>query len=310
MALTISQIVAASFPAVSKSKKAINQWGDSTLLDTMESMGMIEHVSFGPTLEVALDYRRNPGADFLATDLTPTSLTKTEILTAASYTPAQLSVPMTWSKGDDMMNPSENQKVALVKSLVINSLETHNNVIEEAIFATSTDGFLGVLTLIPTDGQSTVGGISAVTETWWRNNTNTYLADFSDIDAQLTESYNVAVKGSSGPKPGLLFSGAVPHAGFESTLTPMQRWGDQNFKSGALKLQFKNMPYVFSQFGGGNIYGVSSKGGLILKVSKEYYKDMGPEIPLQGAEGFTRSIYSGLQLVTGAKSRNFTVQSA
>lgn len=310
MALSIGQIAAASFPAVAKSKRALDQWSDSTVLDTFESMGMIEHISFGPTIEVAVDYRRNQGYDFLATDLTPTSLTKTEILTAASYTPAQLSVPMTWSKGDDMMNPSENQKVAFVKNLVTNALTTHDNVVEEAIFATSTDGFLGLLTVVPSDGQSTVGGISAILETWWRNSTDTYLADGSDIDAKLTAGYNSAMKGSgSSTKPGLLFSGATPHALFESTQTPLQRYAGQELKAGGLKLWFKNMPYVFSQYGGGNVYGVSSKG-LTLKVSKEYYKDMGAEIPLQGAEGFTRSVFSGLQLVTGAKSRNFVIRSA
>jgi hypothetical protein len=88
MALTISQIAAVSYEAVvSEMRSAQNQWAENAVLNKFEDSGMIVRKSFGPTLEETIDYRRNPAADFLATDLQPTSTTKTEVLTAASLHP-------------------------------------------------------------------------------------------------------------------------------------------------------------------------------------------------------------------------------
>jgi hypothetical protein len=305
MALTISQISAASYPAVlNEMRKPSNQWEESALLREFERQGMIDHVSFGPTIELTLDVKRNPGTDFLATDMTPTSLAKTDILTAASYTPAELSVPVTWSKGDDAKNPTENQKVALVKSLLENGIRSHDDAIEEALFASSTDGFLGLVSIIPTTGQGTVGGIDASVETMWRNPTVNYASDGSDMEAQLTSVWNSASKGSgSALSPRLLASGASAQALFESTQVPLQRYADSNEMNAGFKvLAFKSARYVFSQYGGVNVFMANPKS-LQLKVSKQYFRDKGDTRELESANAFSFKIYSALQLVTGNKSR-------
>jgi hypothetical protein len=110
MPLSISQIVAASYPAVlAEMRKPANQWAESAFLNELERQGAIKRTSLGPTIEAPIDWQRNPGTDFLATDLTSTSLTKTDVISAASYSVAELSVPVVWSKGDEAKNPSENQ---------------------------------------------------------------------------------------------------------------------------------------------------------------------------------------------------------
>lgn len=305
MALTISQGLAVSYPAVlAEMRKPENQWAESALMNEMERQGMIQRVSLGPTIECTLDYKRNPGTDFLATDLTGTSLAKTEVITAASYTPAQLSVPVVWSKFDDATNPEENQKVPLIRSLAENGINSHDDAIEEALFATSTDGFLGVITIIPNNGQGVVGGIDSGVEAWWRNQTANYVSDGSDMEAQLTVIYNAAAKGSGSTlAPSLLFSGASAHALFESTQVPLQRYVDtQEFKVGAKTLAFKTARYVFSQYGGVNVYMVN-KRSFKLVVSKQYFRDKGETSEIPNANGFGFKIYSALQLVTNNKSR-------
>lgn len=312
MPLAISQIYAASFNAVvNDSRKPSQPWLQNSLMNKMQAMNMVNREDFGPQIEQTIDYRRNPGTDFLATDLTPTSMAKTEILTAAVYTPANLSVPVVWSKSDELQNPEKSQKVALVASLINNGLASHDDAIEEGLFATSTDGFLGFATLLPTSGQGNVGGIDASLETWWRNDSDTYAADGSDIEAVLTELWNTASKGSgSSMVVDLMFSGPDPHALFESTQVPQQRYIDtQDFKIGAKTLAFKTAGYIFSQYGGTKIYGVPSKG-FKLKVSRKYFRDKGEIIPLESAEGWKTSIFSGLQLVTNAKSRGFVADQA
>lgn len=309
MALSISQMLSVSYPAVlAEARKPSNQWSDSALLRELERLGAIKRISMGPTIEAPLDYQRNPNAGFLATDLQATSLVKTEVLTAAEYTPGTLSVPIVWSKADEAKNSSENQKVALVKSLLENALETHDDLIEEALFTTTTDGFLGMQTIIPDSGQGTVGGINAATEAWWRNDTDTYAAAGTDIEAALTEAFNTVSKGS-GSKLGvkLIVSGADAQAIYEAQLQSNQRYidakeGDAGFKL----LAFKNARWVFSQHGGTRIYGINPKSFRVV-VSKEAFRQKGDTIEIPNANGYVCKMFSMLQTITDNKSRLFVL---
>jgi hypothetical protein len=305
MSLTIGQIVAASHVAVLNAKKTPeNQWKENPTIDLMDQMGYFDHRSFGASLDITLDYRRNPGGDFLATDLTTTSSSKTEVLTAATYSIAELSIPVVWSKKDEVQTPTETSKVAFSKSLLTNAYDTHDDMIEEAMYAaTATDGFNSFLVLIPANGQGTPGGIDAGTETMWRSNTSSYASDFSDIESEFTEVYNECAKGSGSMlAPKLLCSGSTPHAGFESTQVPMQRYADQTFKVGAKVLIFKDARYIFSQYGGNKVF-FSNPKSLQLAVSKQYFRKMDETMPMETANGFKKHLYSALQLVTGNKSR-------
>src|SRR4051812_35115300 len=135
MALTIEQIAAVSYPAVlAEMRKPQNQWAENAALRVMEKQGAIRRENLGPTIEVPLDYRANPDTAVMAADQDIASLVKTEVITSASYSVAQLNVPVTWTKGDDVKNPSENQKIALVKSLLENGIQSHDDLIEQLIF--------------------------------------------------------------------------------------------------------------------------------------------------------------------------------
>ena len=106
MALTIEQIAAVSYPAVlAEMRKAQNQWHESAALREFEKQGVVERVSFGENIEVPLDYRRNPDAAVMASDQDTAALTKTEIVTAAVYDIAQISVPVTMVKADEAKKP-------------------------------------------------------------------------------------------------------------------------------------------------------------------------------------------------------------
>lgn len=305
MALSINQILGASYPAVlNESRKPENQWAENAFLREMQRMGALVSKNFGPTLEATLDYRRNPDAGFLATDAQLTSKTKTEVITAASYTPAQLSVPMTWFRMDEVQNPTENQKIALVKTLIQNGLDSHDELIEESIFSTTTDGFLGLATIVPTTGQGTVGGVDSSLEAWFRNPADTYQADGSDINAVFTGLYNDASKGSGSPlAPKFMISGSEPHALYEDGLQPQIRFADTKEADAGFKiLAFKTARYSFSQFGGSKVYFLNPKS-FTVNTAKGHFRDLGELIHFDDAEGFKRSIYSALQTTTNNKSR-------
>jgi hypothetical protein len=307
MALSIEQIAAVSYPAVlAEMRKPANQWVENAALDTLQRMGFIDHVSLGENIEIPVDYRQNPDTAILASDQDAASLLKTEVLTSAVFDIAQLNVPVTWTKGDDAKNPSENQKIALVKALLENAINSHDDLIEQRIFTSSTIGGVevnGLNDLVPTSGQGTVGGIDASVETWWRNPSDTYV-DGSDIEATMTDTYNTCSKGSGASLvPKVLISGSTPHTLFEAQLQAQQRFGNGGSANAGFKnLQFKNADYVFSQYGGDNIYFLNPKNYKLV-VSKQYFRDKGSTYDVPGQNAFYFLVYSALQFVVNNKSR-------
>lgn len=307
MALNIEQIVAVSYPAVlAEMRKAANQWNESAALRELERQGAVKRVALGESIEMPLDYRPNPDTAVMASDQDTVSLLKTEVLTSASYDIAQITVPVVWTKGDDAKNPTENQKIALVKSLLENGINSHDDKIERLIFTTSAEGgveFNGLDTLVPTSGAGTPGGINAAVETWWANPSDTY-ADITDIEATFTSVFNTAAKGSGSPlAPKFMLSGSDTHALFESVLQSLQRFVDTNEADAGFKvLAFKTCRYVFSQYGGTNVYFLNPTNYQIV-MSKQYFRDKGntQEIPDQNA--FVFKIYSAGQACINNKSR-------
>lgn len=307
MALSIEQIAAVSYPAVlAEMRKAANQWTENAALRVLEKMGFIQHVSLGDTIEAPLDYRANPDTAILASDQDAASLLKTEVITSASYSIAQLNVPVTWTKGDDAKNPTESQKIALVKSLLENGINSHDDLIEQACFTDSTAGgveLAGLASIVPNAGQGTVGGIDASVELFWRNVNDTYV-DGSDIEAGMTTVFNAAAKGSGAQlQPRVLVSGSVPHSLYESQLQTLQRFtGSSEADAGFKTLAFKTAQYIFSQYGGTSIYFLNPKNFNLI-VSKEYFRDKGSTFDVPGQNAFYFLIYSALQFITNNKSR-------
>lgn len=314
MALSIEQIAAVSYPAVlADMRKAENQWAENAALRIMEKQGVIDHISLGPTIETPLDYRVNPDTAVLANDQDEASLVKTEVLTSASYSVAQISVPVVWTKGDDAKNPEENQKISFVKALLENSINSHDDLIEQCIFTTSTAGgdeFNGLSDLISAAGTGTVGGIDSSVETWWRNYADTY-TDASDIEATFTTAFNRASKGSGASlQPKFMISGVTPHVSYESGLQTLQRFGDSSEADAGFKvLKFKNADYIFSQYGGTKVYFLNPKNYKIV-VSKQYFRDKGNTVEIPAQNAFVFKLYSALQALVNNRSRLAVVDQA
>jgi hypothetical protein len=303
MALSISQILASSYEAVvAEKRKPANQWAESALMRELERQGAIKRVSLGPTIEATLDYRRNSGAAVLSTDLQSMSLTKTEVLTAASYSIASVSVPIVWSKEDEAKNPTENQKVDLVDSLINNALESHDDLCEATLF-TGSNGLIGFDTMITSAGTGTIGGIDAAVETWWKNQFDQYV-DETDIESSMTIVWNACAKGSgSSMVPRILVSDGDTQATFESTQQAQQRYVDaEDLKAGFKTLAFKTSRYVFSQYGSTSILFLNSKNYQV-RASKQFFRAKGKEQEIDNANGSRVFVYSALQAITDNRSR-------
>lgn len=303
MALAISQILASSYAAVANEKrKPANQWAESAVLREFERTGAIKRINFGATLEATLDYRRNAGAAVLATDLQAMSLSKTEVLSAASYGIGSISVPIVWSKEDEAKNPTENQKIDFVDALITNGLDSHDDILEETLF-TGSNGVVGFDTLLSNTGVGTIGGIDASVETWWKNQFDTYV-DETDIESTFTSVWNSCAKGSgSAISPRLLVSDGDTQAIFESTQQGQQRYVDsEDLKAGFKTLAFKTSRYIFSQYGSSRVLFLNPKS-CQLRVSKQFFRAKGKEQEIDNANGHRVFIYSAVQLVTDNRSR-------
>lgn len=207
---------------------------------------------------------------------------------------------------DDAKNPTESQKISLVKQLLENGINSHDDMIERLIFTSSTAGgdeFNGLNDLVPTSGNGTPGGIDAAVETWWQNYSDVY-TDATDIEAAFTTAYNTAAKGSGSElAPKFLLSGPDPHALFESVLQSNQRFVDVKEADAGFKvLAFKSCRYVFSQYGDDKVYFLNPKNYNIV-MSKQYFRDKGNTMEIPDQNAFVFKIYSAGQAIVNNKSR-------
>jgi hypothetical protein len=303
-ALSVSQMISVSYPeVVAEMRKPENQWAESAFMRELERQGAIERRAGSPTIELPLDYNANPGAGWDATDVTAVDTTKTDVLTSAQYVSAQLSVPIVWSKKDEAENPSTNQKIALVKSLLENAVNSHDDIIESSILGgTATGGFHGLETIVTTDGEGAIGGIDGDVELAWRNGADT--AGSSTIVAKMTAMFNTLSKGSGSTlAPKFLVSDAATQAVYEATQQGIRRYVDVKEADAGFKvIAFKTARYVFSQYGDNKIYFLNPKSFKLL-VNKSAFRLMGDTIEFQDVNGYIRKLFSLCQAVTNNRSR-------
>jgi hypothetical protein len=296
---TISQILAVSYPAVI-AKKPANQWAESALLRALEAAKAIKRTALGSTIDATLDYQANDGAKVLASDVDTTSTSKTDVLTAASYAVAAVSVPIIWSKQDEAMN--DDAKAPFVTSLIDNALASHDDLIEQNILV-GTQNFVGLNSMVTEDGTGTVGGIIAGTDIFWKNQFDEW-NNSTDIVSVMTSVWNSCTKGTGSPMtPKVLVSDADTQAVFEATQGTNQRYVNTNeLDAGFIVLAFKSAKYVFSQYGTDSIYFLNPKNYQI-RVSKSMYRFKDKEVGSFDSETYKTSVFSALQAITDNRSR-------
>lgn len=309
MSVPFTQLVASTYDAVVNEKsKAADQWSDTSALNHLEKIGGVKRVTPGATLQMTLDYRANSGGDFLATDTTATSTSKTDVLTATGPSWATLVVPTNWSFTDEILNDGDS-KVDLIASLVDNSITTHDYMIEQAMFATTggTDGFSTFVDLFTEDGTGTVQGIVAGTETWWKNQFKDW---GTDTGATLLADYNTlyfsCAKGSSGRQPNVVLANSTLYGAFLAALTPQQRFTNpQSATSGFDNVKLINADYIYSSVitTAQDSAWMFNTNDTALFVAKNAFRKRRNPLDFSAAAMVNQKIFSVLQLATRNRSR-------
>ncbi len=299
-----SQIVAATFDKVSnaKNQKPANQWSQNATLNFLEAKGGLKRESGGPQLEFTLDTVVNPDAAFLASDVSPTSVTKTEVLDAVKYDWALFVAPINWTILDEAKNSGE-KKVDLVTSLVDNALESHDDKFEAAMFAASaTNGFLSFPVILVEAATGIIGGVDSGTDTYWANATEDY---GTDLHLGMNILYAECAKGSGGMSPDLLVTGSTVWATYADSLQAnFQFQNVAKVNAGIKALQFADADLIFTQkYTSDSVFFINTKTTK-LHVIKEFYRQRRAEIELPNAASMTMKVVSVAQLATDNRSRN------
>ena len=309
MAIPFTQLVSSTYDdVVNERNNAADNWSDSSFLKHLEKIGGVKRINGGATLQLTLDYQSNPAADFLATDSTATGTSKTEILTAASYSMVPLVVPVNWTMFDEAVNSEKSQKVDLVSSIVDNALTTHDRTLETAFFAATggTDGFNTLVDLFTEDGTGTVGTIVSGTETWFKNQYKDWGTDTgATLLADYTTLWNSCSFGSSGRQPNVVVGSATLHASYEAALTPNQRFvNNAGTASGGFKaLQFKQADYIFSGQSSTDSAWMYNTHDTCLFVVKSAWRQRRTPVEHINAAMMNMKIFSVAQLATRNRAR-------
>lgn len=307
----LSQQVSAAYNEVIKDRnKPHNQWSQNSFLHALESRGFVDKRMGGNQIEVTLDIQINAGAIIPASDTTSVSTSQTDVLGGAVYDWKPIWAPINWTLADEarLEGAGDNAKVAFVKSLAENAIESHDYVLESALFTTD-DSFLGFSSLIPSTGQPNVGGIDGASAAYWRENIDTYAADGSDIVLALNETFDECTKGSGGSAPTLVVSGISARALFESQLTPLQRYEKTNAQSGFTELKVKSADYVITNLGGTSIYLLNPRGYKLV-VNKNFWRKLDPEVRMTAAAMRQKLVFSHAQAIITNPSRLGVVAAA
>lgn len=305
MAVPFEQLVATTYDeAVNEKDKAANQFADDTFLGYMERNGGVKQVAGSNALSLTLDYQRNPGIGTLATDMQPTSTTKTEVLTQAQYSWVPVVVPINWSLTDEHLNSDANAKVDLVASLVDNAIASHDDYFEQIMLSTSTDGFLGLQNLITVDGTGTIGLVPAGTETWWKNKFEDY-GDASTLLVDLGDCFSACAKGSgSKTRPTAIVTDSAGFQLYEGKLTPNARFTSANSASGGfVELKFRQADMIFSKYAPADRYFMINTKNLKLYVVKGAFRKRRSAVEHVNAAAMNMKTVSIAQQATNNRSR-------
>jgi hypothetical protein len=258
---------------------------------------------------MTLDYRLNSGADFLASDATPTATGKTEVLTQTAPSWATLVVPTNWSFTDEALNSSTNQKVDLITALARNAMTSHDYTVEAALFATTggTDGMNTFVDLFQEDGNGTVQGIVASTETWWKNQFKDWGADTgATLQADYNTLYFACAKGSDGMQPNIIVANSTLYGNYLATLTPNQRFmSAQSATLGFDNVKHINAQYIYSSVitSGQDSAWMFNTNDTALFVVRGAFRKRRDAVEFTNAAMMNQKIFSVMQLATRNRSR-------
>jgi len=232
------------------------------LLDRLRRRGKVKPAAGGRTIVQEIEQALNTNGGWYA-GYDPLSTTPFEPFSAAEYDWKQAYVPVVWSGLEKLKNMGEFEVIDLVASRVRNGEKSLNDLVAQASYSDGTGsggkqmhGLQLLIISAPTTG--TVGGISRVDNTFWRNQvatvtmsaTSVNIATFnpSEFMRGLNTLAIACTRGSD--RPDLYVADGIGYRFYLESLQPIQRITDETLGG----YGFTNLKY----------FGVGSNADFVL----------------------------------------------
>lgn len=227
----------------------------NALLRRMKAKGNIQTLSGGYEIQEPLEYAEN-GTYQRYRGYSQLNTGASDVLTSAKYEWQQAAIHVTASGRQIRQNSGKEAMKKLVKQRKKNALNTAANNMSIDIYSDGAlaDQINGLANLIQLDGNGTVGGIDASTQSWWKNKfremTGTNLAatpnaaNAISMKADMNQLWLSLVRGMD--KPDLILMTHDFYALYETGEQQLQRYADaETAKAGFQSIKYKSADVIF-----------------------------------------------------------------
>jgi hypothetical protein len=246
---------------------------NNALLSRLRTRGNMNTVSGGRTILQPLIYAENSNFKFYSgyevLDTTPT-----EVIDAAEYNWKQAAANVVYSGLETrIQNAGKEQVIDLLDARMQAAETTLANQISVAIYSNGTGSsgktIDGLQAAIPVDNSSgTYGGISRVSNTFWRNQRTSAAAISASADTLETNMRSMWISCTQGGEtPDLIIAESVAFSNYWSRLASIQRITEStNAVGGFQSLKFVNADVVYD---GDSM--ASNAQGSAISVARMYF---------------------------------------
>lgn len=230
-------------------KQFADNVSNSNAITALLRMGdRIRVIDGGKAISCPLTYAEETFAWYTGTELLSRAVKET--ISEADYEPANGVSSVTLSGPDLAKNKGRERTLNLLEGKMDNAEATMKNNITKAVYGDGTvaKSFAGLKAFITDDGLGTVGGISATTWPFWKNQFQSIARatglQYPALKAGLNALWMKLIRGTE--HPDIVVADGEIYSTYESGLQENQRYADA--KLGALgfeTLKYKNAAIVF-----------------------------------------------------------------
>lgn len=250
-----------------------------------EKNGGLKQIDGGRNIVTSVAYAVNPNFRSITQNET-VDTSRVDFIDEAEYDWTIHAGSVVYDEMELFKASGKSAKLDLLEAKIKNAIDSHKEDLSLALVAsTSGNNVSGLQTLVPDTATSgSPGGISKTTYSWWRSNSASGALSataFDTLRARMRTVYNASSKGFGGNHPKVIASGLTPFEGYESLLTPNERFndkssGDAGFKNGTLK--FKGVDIGYDERIASTRMYMLNPDGIKLAVGKGHWMKMGKEI--------------------------------
>lgn len=250
----LSELVTTTLRNRSK-ELADNVTNHNALFRRLKDKGNIKMVDGGRTIVEELEYAENATFQYYS-GYEVLNISPSDVFSAAEFDWKQAAVNVTWSGLEaEIQNSGKEKVIPLIEKRIKNAQKTMANNLSTGVYSdgTGTGGKqIGGLQLLVADDPTTgtVGGISRVNYTFWRNQlSNTSTKSATNIQTYMNSLWLSTVRGTD--RPDLIVADTNFYSFYWASLQANQRFTNEKFAAAGFEnLKFQSADVVFDTGGG------------------------------------------------------------